>query len=47
MLAADYFLIAPVYAFTFDSSRLVRLSAFAGTAVLISSLNASRRDRTA
>jgi PAS domain S-box-containing protein len=42
-LAADYFLIAPVHSLTFDSSRVVQLSAFVGVAVLISSLNASRR----
>jgi PAS domain S-box-containing protein len=42
-LAADYFLIAPFYTLTFDSSRLIQLSAFVGTAVLISSLNVSRR----
>jgi PAS domain S-box-containing protein len=42
-LAADYFLIAPIYTLTFDSSRLVQLSVFVGTAVVISSLNASRR----
>jgi PAS domain S-box-containing protein len=42
-LAADYFLIPPLRTFTFDSSRLVRLSAFVAIAILISSLNASRR----
>jgi PAS domain S-box-containing protein len=42
-LAADYFLIAPLHALTFDSSRLVQLSAFVATAVLISSLNDARR----
>lgn len=42
-LAADYFLIAPLHTLTFDSSRVVQLSAFVGIAVLISSLNASRR----
>src|SRR5207244_9802922 len=42
-LAADYFLIAPLHTLTFDSSQVVQLSAFVGTAVLISSLNASRR----
>ena len=42
-LAADYFLIAPIHTLTFDSSRLVQLSAFVATAILISSLNASRR----
>ena len=42
-LAADYFLIAPLHTLTFDSSRLVQLSAFVAIAILISSLNASRR----
>ena len=42
-VAADYFLIAPLHTLTFDSSRLVQLSAFVGIAVLISSLNAARR----
>jgi signal transduction histidine kinase/CheY-like chemotaxis protein len=42
-LAADYFLIAPLHTLTFDSSRLVQLSAFVVTAVLISSLNDARR----
>jgi PAS domain S-box-containing protein len=42
-LAADYFLIAPLHTLTFDSSRLVQLSAFVAMAILISSLNASRR----
>ncbi len=42
-LAADYFLIAPLHSLTFDSSRLVQLSAFVAIAILISSLNASRR----
>jgi len=42
-LAADYFLIAPFYTLTFDLSRTIQLAAFVGTAVLISSLNASRR----
>src|SRR5205823_7946527 len=42
-LAADYFLIAPLHTLTFDSSRLVQLAAFAAIAVLISSLNDSRR----
>src|SRR5438093_6338446 len=41
--AADYFLSAPLHSLTFDSSRAVQLSAFVATAVLISSLNASRR----
>ena len=44
-LAADYFLIAPLHAMTFDASRLVQLSAFVGIAALISSLNDSRRRR--
>ena len=42
-LAADYFLIAPLYTLTFDSSRAVQLSVFVTIAVLISSLNAARR----
>ena len=42
-LAADYFLVPPLYTLTFGSTRVVQLSAFVGTAVLISSLNASRR----
>jgi len=42
-LAADYFLLAPIHRFTFDASRVVQLSAFLGIAVLISSLNDSRR----
>jgi PAS domain S-box-containing protein len=42
-VAADYFLIAPLNTLTFDSSRLVQLSAFVAIAVLISSLNAARR----
>jgi len=42
-LAADYFLIAPLHTLTFDSSRVVQLGAFAAIAVLISSLNDSRR----
>src|SRR5207302_331204 len=42
-LAADYSLIAPLHTLTFDSSRLVQLAAFATIAVLISSLNDSRR----
>src|SRR5437588_10587869 len=42
-LAAEYFLIAPLHTLTFDSSRLVQLAAFAAIAVLISSLNDSRR----
>jgi PAS domain S-box-containing protein len=41
--AADYFLIAPLHTLTFDSSRVVQLGAFAAIAVLISSLNDSRR----
>lgn len=41
--AADYFLIPPLHSLTFDSSRLVQLSAFVAIAILISSLNASRR----
>jgi PAS domain S-box-containing protein len=42
-LAADFFLIAPLHTLTFDSSRIVQLSAFVAMAVLISSLNDSRR----
>jgi K+-sensing histidine kinase KdpD len=42
-VAADYFLIPPVYAITFDSSRLVQRSAFVAISVLISSLNDARR----
>jgi len=42
-LAADYFLIPPLHTLTFDSSRVVQLAAFAAIAVLISSLNDSRR----
>jgi PAS domain S-box-containing protein len=42
-VAADYFLIAPIHTLTFDSLRLLQLSAFVATAILISSLNASRR----
>jgi PAS domain S-box-containing protein len=41
--AADYYLIAPIHTLTFDLSRVVQLSAFVGSAVLISSLNDSRR----
>ena len=42
-LATDYFLIPPLHTITFDASRIVQLSAFVGTAPLISSLNDSRR----
>jgi PAS domain S-box-containing protein len=42
-LAADYFLISPLYTLTFDSSRAVQLSVFVAISVLISSLNAARR----
>ncbi|HEX7795130.1 MAG TPA: DUF4118 domain-containing protein, partial [Vicinamibacterales bacterium] len=42
-IAADYYLIAPLHTLTFDLSRAVQLSAFIGSAVLISSLNHSRR----
>jgi PAS domain S-box-containing protein len=42
-VAADYFLIPPVYTITFDSSRLVQLSTFVAISVLISSLNDARR----
>jgi len=42
-LAADYYLITPFHTLTFDLSRVVQLSTFVGIAVLISSLNDSRR----
>jgi len=42
-VAADYFLVAPIYTITFDSSRLVQLSTFVAISVLISSLNDARR----
>ena len=42
-VAADYFLLAPIHTLTFDATRVVQLSAFVGIAVLISSLNGSRR----
>ena len=42
-LAADYFLIAPLHSITFDASRLLHLTVFAGTSVLISWLNDDRR----
>src|SRR3954471_7193450 len=42
-IAADYFLIAPIHAITFDASRIVQLSAFVAISALISSLNESRR----
>ncbi|HET7133013.1 MAG TPA: DUF4118 domain-containing protein, partial [Gammaproteobacteria bacterium] len=42
-LAADYYLTAPLHALTLDLSRVVHLSVFFGIAVLISSLNDSRR----
>jgi PAS domain S-box-containing protein len=42
-VAADYFLIPPIYALTFDSSRLVQLSTFIAISILISSLNDARR----
>jgi len=43
ILAADYFLIAPIHTLTFDATRVVQLSAFAAIAVLISSLNDARQ----
>jgi PAS domain S-box-containing protein len=42
-LAADYFLVPPIYTITFDSSRLVQLSTFVAISLLISSLNDARR----
>jgi PAS domain S-box-containing protein len=42
-VAADYFLVAPIYTITLDPSRLVQLSTFVAIAVLISSLNDARR----
>jgi signal transduction histidine kinase len=42
-LAADYFLIAPLYTVSLDVSRLVQLSGFVAISALISSLNDSRR----
>ena len=42
-VAADYYLLAPIHTLTFDLDRVVQLSAFVGIAVLISSLNDSRR----
>src|SRR4051812_46578488 len=42
-VAADYYLLAPIHSLTFDASRIVQLSAFVGVAILISSLNDSRR----
>jgi PAS domain S-box-containing protein len=41
--AADYFLIAPLHSISFEAPRLIQLSAFVAIAVLISSLNDSRR----
>jgi PAS domain S-box-containing protein len=41
-LAADYFLITPLYTVTFDASRMLQLSVFVGISALISSLNDSR-----
>jgi PAS domain S-box-containing protein len=46
-VGADYLLIEPVGSVTFDASRLIQLSAFILVAVLISSLNDSRRRATA
>lgn len=42
-VAADYFLIPPIYTITFDSSRLIQLSTFVAISVLINSLNVARR----
>jgi PAS domain S-box-containing protein len=42
-VTADYFLLAPIHQLTFDASRVVQLSAFVSIALLISSLNDSRR----
>jgi PAS domain S-box-containing protein len=42
-LAADHFLLAPIHTLTFNGARVVQLSTFVGIAVLISSLNDSRR----
>ena len=42
-LAADYFLLAPIHALSFDATLFVHLSAFIATAALISYLNDSRR----
>jgi PAS domain S-box-containing protein len=42
-IAADYFLLAPIHTLTFNASRVIQLSAFIGIAILISSLNNSRR----
>jgi PAS domain S-box-containing protein len=42
-IAADYFLLSPIHELTFDASRAVQLSTFVAIAVLISSLNDSRR----
>ena len=41
--AADYLLVPPIHAINMDVPKLVQLSVFAGIAVLISSLNHSRR----
>src|SRR5689334_19042323 len=42
-IAADYYFLPPIHTLTFDVERVIQLSAFIGTAVLISSLNGSRR----
>jgi PAS domain S-box-containing protein len=42
-IAADYFVIPPIYTLTFDPSRLIQLSTFVAISVLINSLNVTRR----
>jgi PAS domain S-box-containing protein len=42
-LAADYFLITPLYTVSLDVSRIIQLSAFVAISILISSLNDARR----
>jgi signal transduction histidine kinase len=42
-VTADYFLLAPMHQLTFDASRAVQLSVFVAIALVISSLNDSRR----
>ncbi|HET8698359.1 MAG TPA: DUF4118 domain-containing protein, partial [Gammaproteobacteria bacterium] len=42
-LAADYYLTAPLYTLSFGVARVVHLAVFFGIALLISSLNDSRR----
>src|SRR4051812_33757011 len=41
-IAADYFLVSPLYALTLDVSHLVQLSAFMASAGVISYLNHAR-----